>query len=208
MTIGIDINDVLRDNSRQFLKIYRKFVDDSFKMDGNDPKDISFIDDYDFMNVFPFESQHEYQQFKYVTYPFELFGRAEPIEKNLPYVFNDWTQRTLRDLDEENVPNIIIVSPYEIALTIQASLSFMAANSFRNREYYFPLDSMTIWDRCDILITANPNLIKNAPEGKIPVKIEMPYNKDVECKLTFDSLMSVIKDENDTIIKILEGKNE
>jgi hypothetical protein len=64
---------------------------------------------------------------------------------------------------------------------------------------------MTIYDRCDILITANPNLIKNCPEGKTVVKINTPYNADVECRYSFDSLLGAIKDENETIIKIIEG---
>ena len=62
---------------------------------------------------------------------------------------------------------------------------------------------MTIWDKCDILITANPNLIKNKPEEKIAIKINMPYNVDVECKYSYDSIIDMINDENEIIINKL-----
>ena len=45
--IAIDINDVLRDYTRQFANIYKKFIDNSF--------DIEYekIDDFNFLNIFP-----------------------------------------------------------------------------------------------------------------------------------------------------------
>jgi hypothetical protein len=35
------------------------------------------------------------------------------------------------------------------------------------------------WDGLDILITADPEALKNKPEWKISVKIKTPYNKDL-----------------------------
>ena len=69
----------------------------------------------------------------------------------------------------------------------------------RVREYYFPIDSSTIWDRCDVLITANPNLIQNCPSDKVVIAITKPYNKDIQTKYRFDTLMDVINDKNETI---------
>ena len=56
------------------------------------------------------------------------------------------------------------------------------------------------------MITANPNLIENCPEDKVVIKIERPYNKEVETKYSFSNLFEAIKDENETIIKIIEEK--
>lgn len=200
MKIAIDINDVLRDYTTQFKKYYIKSIDPSFEIEDKD------INSFDFFEVFPFKDRNAYNMFKYVDYAFELFGRAEATEKMLPYRFNDWTQKTLRNLDEDKVPEIMIVCPFETGLAIQSTYAFLSKIMSRVREVYFPVDSATIWDRCDILITANPNLIKNVPEGKTVIKIETPYNISAEAKYSFKSMTDVINDPNETVIKILLGE--
>lgn len=200
MKIAIDINDVLRDFTTQFKNYYIKGIDPSFEIEDKD------INSFDLSEVFPFKDKNAYYMFRYIDYAFELYGRAEAMDKMLPYRFNDWTQKTLRNLDKENIPEIMLVSPFEIGKSIQSTYSFLSKISSSVREVYFPIDSYTIWDRCDILITANPNLIENVPEGKIVIKIDTPYNKSVECKYSFKSLMDVITDENETVIKILTGE--
>ena len=200
MKIAIDINDVLRDFTTQFKNYYIKGIDPSFEIEDKD------INSFDLSEVFPFKDKNAYYMFRYIDYAFELYARAEAMDKMLPYRFNDWTQKTLRNLDKENIPEIMLVSPFEIGKSIQSTYSFLSKISSSVREVYFPIDSYTIWDRCDILITANPNLIENVPEGKIVIKIDTPYNKSVECKYSFKSLMDVITDENETVIKILTGE--
>ena len=200
MTLAIDINDVIRDNIYQFKCIYQKYVDGSFDIDLND------IDTYNLMDHYPFEDESELQQFKYVDYAFELYGRAETCDKMLSYALNDYLEKTLRDLDE--IPHVILFSPFEIGLTIQSTFSFLAARTIRAREVYFPIDSMTIYDRADVVITAQPSLIENCPEGKTVIKINKPYNKDIETKYSFNSMMDVINDPNETVVKIIENKIE
>ena len=200
MTLAIDINDVIRDNMYQFKCIYQKYVDGSFDIDLND------IDTYNLMDHYPFEDESELQQFKYVDYAFELYGRAETCDKMLSYALNDYLEKTLRDLDE--IPHVILFSPFEIGLTIQSTFSFLAARTIRAREVYFPIDSMTIYDRADVVITAQPSLIENCPEGKTVIKTNKPYNKDIETKYSFNSMMDVINDPNETVVKIIENKIE
>ena len=201
-TIAIDINDTLRDYTGQFIKIYNKVIDPSFDIDEDD------VTSFDFSEVFPFHSRDDYNAFKYEDAPYEIYARAEPMERMLPYRLNDWIYITLRDVDEDKVPNVIMVSPFEANLTIQATLVFLSNNIARVREFYFPMDSATIWDRCDILITANPNLIANVPEGKTVIKINAPYNKEAEAKYVFDSLMDVIQDPDETVLKLIEGDDD
>lgn len=205
LTIAIDINDVIRDYTRQFQKYYNKGVDPSFDIEYDD------IKDFDLSNVFPFKNEYDeidnrlYYKFKYEDYAYELFGRADVMERNLPSEMNLWVQNTMRNFDEGKNPQIMLVSPFEMNLSIQSTLSFLSRIGTRIREIYFPIDSQTIWDRCDILITANPNLIKSVPEGKTVIKINAPYNQDVKSELTFDSLSDVINDEKKTLIKIIEN---
>lgn len=196
--IAIDLNDVIRDYTSQFIDQYTKNIDPDCEIELED------VTDFDFYNVFHFDSREDYSNFKYVDYAYELFLKAQPMDRMLSYRFNDWLQTTLRDLEEENIPEVMLVSPLEANLTIQATLGFLSKLPSRVREIYFPVDSATIWDRCDILITANPNLISNVPEGKTVIKVEAPYNKDAECEYTFKSMMDIITDKEETIIKLLE----
>jgi len=200
MKIAIDINDVIRDNMSRFMEVYQKYMDPQFEIKLED------IDSFDQMEVYPFEDRDDLAKFKYVDYPYELYGRAQCCDKMLPYVLNDWTEKTLRDLDEENVPEVMFFSPFEMGLSIQSTFAFLSGNTFRVREVYFPIDSMTIYDRADIVVTAQPSLIENCPEGKVVVKVNKPYNKECKAGYSFDSLMDIIADKDETIIKILEHR--
>lgn len=200
MTLAIDINDVIRDNMFQFKNVYQRYIDGGFDIDLND------IDTYNMLDHYPFDSETDLNQFKYIDFAFELYGRAETCDKMLSYALNDYLEKTLRDIDD--VPNIILFSPFEIGLTIQSTFSFLAARTIRAREIYFPIDSMTIYDRADVVITAQPSLIENCPEGKCVIKINKPYNKEIETKYSFNSLMDVINDKDETLIKIMDHKIE
>ena len=161
-----------------------------------------------FFDIFPFETEEEYQKFKYIDNAYEIFGRAEAVDKMLPYKFNDWVYNTMKDFDDEDIPEIMLVSPFEANLSIQATLLFLSTFGSRVREIYFPVDSKTVWEKCDILITANPIYLENIPEGKTVIKINKQYNKDFETEYSFNSMMDLINDEDEIIRKIIEKKDD
>ena len=196
--IALDINDVLRDNLGQWISIYKEFVDGDFDIDANE------IKTNDMSKILPFRSKEEFERFNYMEYAYELYGRAAPKLK--PTKIVNWLQIDLREFEQGKMPEVILVSPMEMGVTIQSTLSFLVAVASRFREIYFPMDSATIWDRCDILITANPKFLKNIPNGKTVVKIEMPYNKDIECEHTFSSLEEMI--DSRFINKLLSQMDE
>jgi 5'(3')-deoxyribonucleotidase len=203
--IAIDINDVLRDYTRQFADTYKKNIDNSFDIKYED------INDFNFLNIFPFldengnADRYLYNKFKYEDYSFEIFGRAEAMDRMLPADFNLWTQNTMRNFDEENLPEIILFSPFEMNLSIQSTLSFLARFGIRVREIHFPIDSVKMWDKCDIMITANPHLLEATPDNKISFKVNAPYNKEAKGTFDFESMMDIIHDENNTLIKLIEN---
>ena len=198
--IAIDLNDVVRDYSGQFINCYQKLIDPKFEMKDEE------ITSFDFSECFPFKSKSEYNDFKYTDAAFELHARAEMTDARLQGVLTDWTDNILTNLDVDEDPEVFFFSPFELGITISATLSFLAAHGVRAREYYFPVNSMSIYDKCDILITANPNLVENCPDGKTVIMIDRPYNKNVETKYLFRNLFEAIKDEDETIIKLIEGK--
>ena len=203
--IAIDINEVLRDFARQFANIYKKYIDSSFDISYED------IDDFNFLNVFPFLDENGnsdlflFNKFKYEDYSFEIYGRADAMDRMLPSEFNLGTQKTMRNFDEENLPEIILFSPFEMNLSIQSTLSFLARFGIRIREIHFPIDSITMWDKCDVMITANPNLLEAKPEDKISFKINAPYNKEAKGTYEFDSMLDIIHDSNNTIVNLIEN---
>ena len=206
--IAIDINEVLRDFLRQFANMYKKTIDSSFDVE------YESIDDFNLLNIFPFLDSngnadiYRFNKFKYEDCAFEIYGRAEAMDRMLPAEFNLWTQNTMRNFDEEILPEIIIFSPFEMNLSIQSTLSFLARFGIRVREIHFPTDSITMWDKCDIMITANPNLLEWKPEDKISFKINAPYNKDSKGTYEFNSMLDIIHDENNTLIKIIEDDTD
>lgn len=199
MRIAIELNDVIRSYTSQFASYYKKGIDKDFDIDNVD----IYTNELD--KVFPFESEKAYQNFVYVDYPYELFGTAEPMKKNLPYRLNDWIQNDLRNMDVYP-PSIVLFSPFEFGLTIQSTHFFLSKIGSRIRECYFPEDSQTIWDRCDLLITANPLMLNNKPKDKITIKINAQYNKDCEADYSFDSLMDLMNDTTGLIEKIIKEK--
>lgn len=183
--LAIDLNDVVRDYSRNFVKYFKKGINPAI-----DESEMDFYTN-DMQQLLPFKSDEQYRRFVYEDYPFELYGKCPAVEKNLPRELNEWLEFVLPEDDIE----VIFVSPMECDLTIQSTFAFLAKIGSRVREVYFPIDSSTVWDKCDALITANPRFFINRPDEKKIIKINKEYNKDIESMVSYDSLMDIINDE-------------
>lgn len=197
MRIAIDLNDVVRDYSNNFLKYYVEGYNHEF-----DLSDFEFWSN-DMSAVFPFKSTASYNNFVYNDYAFELFGKCPVCSRKLESELNDWTEQTLKDLDTEEDIDVLFVSPMEYGLSIGNTYFFLSKLGTKIREAYFPTNSVTIWDKCDVLITANPQLLSEKPEGKVAIKIETDYNKEANSDYSFKSLSSFLTN-NDNINKLLE----
>ena len=112
------------------------------------------------------------------------------MTSNLPRDLNAWIELTLLDEDIE----VIFVSPMESDLTIQSTYAFLARIGSRVRETYFPIDSSTVFDKCDYLITANPRFF-GINDNKV-IKINKDYNRDYDIDMNYNSLMDIINDNN------------
>lgn len=207
MTIAIDINEVIRDYLRAFKKQYNKVVNPYFDVEYDD------INDFDLMNIFPFVDEEGYPNpkafnaFRFEDCAFEIYSRADLMERDIPAQLNMWINGTLRNFDEGKNPHVLLFSPFEMDLSIPSTLGFLARIGMRFRDIEFPIDSTKIWDKADVVITANPNLINLTPEGKYSFKINAPYNKGANGTFEFESIIDIIKDENKTIEKIIDGND-
>ena len=206
MTIGIDINEVLRDYLRAFEKQYNKVIDPTFVIDYDE------ITSFDLMEVFPFldeegmPHQAAFNAFRFEDCAFEIYARADLMEREIPAQLNMWVNATLRNFDEGKNPDVILFSPFEMNLSIPSTLGFLARTGMKFRNIKFPIDSTKMWDKCDIIITANPKLLSMTPDGKHSFKINAPYNKEVKGTYEFDTIVELIQDKDKTVEKIINGE--
>lgn len=198
MKICFTLDDVLRKKTYQMCQVYKKKVNADINLES------LRLDEKDMMKELNFTDKNKYNKFLYEDYPYEIFGEAPIAYKLLAPDFNMWLLG-LTNLDIEEPVGVMIANPFEFNLSIGWTCFFLSKLASRVREYYFPTDSITIWDRCDMLITAEPRLIKERPDGKICVKIEMPYNKDLEADYTYASVKDFLNDK-EKFYELIEEK--
>lgn len=200
MKICITIDDVIRAKTRQIGKVYEKYIDSDINLDA-----IEFKTD-DMSKEFNFPSTKEYFKFLYEDYPFEIFAEAPVMEKMLDKNLNLWhIDIENRDCDEDI--ELIIANPREFNASIGFTYFFLSQIATRIRNVFFPKDYSEIWDRCDVLITADVKLLDEKPEGKKSIKISAPYNKECKSDYTYDTLSDFLKDE-EIIDKLIGNEND
>lgn len=201
MKIAIDLNDVIRDFSNNFIRYYIEGYNHEFDLD-----DFEIWSNH-LNKVFPFKSDNAYTNFVYNDFAFELFGRCGVCSRNLEVELNDWTEKKIKNIDTEEEIELMFVSTMEYGNSIGNTYFFLSKLGTKIREVYLPKDSTTIWDKCDVLITANPDLIEIKPEEKIVIKINTDYNKDAVADYSFSSFSSFLSN-NDNIKVLLNEKGK
>jgi hypothetical protein len=188
--IGIEINNVIRDYNKQFVKYFKKAIDPLL-----DDKAID-IDNVNITDILKFSSKLEQNNFIYTDYPYEIFGCANPVHRNLPTKLNGWIQDMSNIEDEEY--KVVLFGLLEQALSIQSTYYFLSKIGSRARQVMFPENGADMWNECDVIITTNPNIIENKPDGKKVILIEKSYNTHLKDKsiLQYNSLMDLIEDNN------------
>ena len=200
LTIGVELNHVIRNINRQILKYYAKEYDPSMDWEELDDK-VDIFDKY-----CKFNSKYEKSNFLYVTYPYEIFACGDTIEKGLQVKITNWLSE-ITNIEDEDI-RIIFYSLDEDALTIQSTFFFLSKIGTRVRKVIFPKSIDELWNECDVVITArNEFFEKETPQGKKVVLINRDFNKDNKDKafLNYDNLSDVIND-NEFFKKV--GKNE
>lgn len=208
--IGIEINGVLRDTIGKFTQLYEKHMIDEEDMDqktfdvdlsGNTEEIIlseqfkyeilSDVDSLNLMNHFSFRDEDELYHFMYEDFAMQLFGHAGSTET---FTFNDLNEIYLNLRDDYD---LLIVSD-EIGKSKPASLFFLSKFGclLEKVKFYSNSTINSMWDEVDILLTANPDLLLNKPDGKIVVKYNTEYNKNISS----DYSINVLK-EFDEILK-------
>ena len=186
MKISIDLNDVLRAYTAQFASYYKKNIDRKFDIDAVD------VWTNDLVQIFPFKSREDYLSFLYDDYVFEIFGAADKTHKNIGSTFSDWCV-DLENLDD--IPELTIVSVDEYNKSIGSTYFFLSKLAVQVPTVKLYLKDHNIWDECDVLITANPELLMLKPEGKVSVKIKTSYNEEEDSDFTYNGFIELLNDK-------------
>jgi hypothetical protein len=184
MRIAIDLNDVIRDFSNNFLKYYLDLYNHEF-----DLSDFEFFSK-DLKLVFPFQNDDSYYRFMYEDNAFELFAKCPTCSSSTDSDLKKFISKAKEDYDID----IIFVSTKEYGLSMGATYFFISKLNPSIREVFLPFDSTEIWDRCDALITADPNLIGSKPDDKTSILIDFDYNKGVAADYKFNSFKRLVDD--------------
>ena len=185
LTIGISLNEVLRDFLSQFVYVYTKYIG---------PTDIKEADitTFNLLNHFPsFANVEELNRFLYLESPLEIFGHADQMSKGLIQHFNEF----IMDIKDDGEHEVVLVSK-EANKSIPGTYFFLSKTGCRVEKLNFIQQSEEEWNGIDILITANPDALKAKPNGKISVKVNASYNADSVADFTIDSILEIFMDES------------
>ena len=151
------------------LEIERAFIEVS---DSEDPMGLT--------KLFKFKDHQEFVEFLYQDQAFEIFSRT-------PLTYS----RAMFDLDE--LYSSLTKRNYAITIVSQerenskpATLLFLAQNNFKGNNIKFLYDYSKIWELYDIIITADPYIIKTKPEKKICLKIITEQNNEIKGDRVFE----------------------
>jgi hypothetical protein len=198
MRIAIDVNGVLRNTIEKIEQTYQKFMidkieglesEDTFKYEMNLPVKSINIQDH-----FSFQNDEEAYSFLYEEFPMEIFGHAQSSEYT---TFND-----LNDvyINMRSNHEFLIVSN-EIGRSKPATLFFLSkfGCQLEKIKFYSVSTIESMWDEMDILITANPDLLKNFPTEKRIIKFETEYNEHINCDHSISSIKELEAKLNEII---------
>ena len=191
MKIVFTLDDVIRAKTHQIGKIYQKYVDPDIDLSSLD------LSSGNMQEILGFKNKKEYDKWLYEDYPFEVFAEAVATEKYVDKKLNLWLLSLDDNEDIEEDVEVALSNPYEYNASIGFTYFFLSKIATRIREVFFPTDSNEIWKRCDVLITADPKLLKSKDdENKIAIRIETDYNKDCQCDMSYRTLRELLDDED------------
>ena len=185
--IGIELNGVVRNINKQILKYYQKDIDPSLDIDEIDEND-------DVFKYAKFDSKASRNEFIYIDYPYEIYGCAKTMNKEIPSDMNNWLSE-LTNYEDDDV-EIFFFSMDEEYLTIQSTYFFLSKIGTRVRKVIFPKKYDEILKDADVIITADPSKLKYNGVYKILIKNKFNDSEKDIADRTYDSLNEVIKDEN------------
>jgi hypothetical protein len=187
MRIGVELNGVLRDTLKKIQQEYEKwYIENPFKEEGEEEFEYQVISDLttlNIMNHLKFKNEDELYDFLYKEHTMEIFGHSGSVEISSMSDFNEFY------LDIRDNHDVLIVSD-EMGKSKPASLFFISKFGclVETVKFYSELTINLMWDSIDVLLTANPKLLLDYPEGKTIIKFNTIYNSEINNEHSISSI--------------------
>ena len=185
MRIGIELNGVLRDTLKKIQQEYEKwYIENPFKEETEfEYKVNSDLTTLNISEHLSFKDEDDVYNFLYKEHTMEIFGHAGSVETSSMMDFNDFY------LNMRDEHDILVVSD-EMGKSKPASLFFISKFGclVETVKFYSESTINSLWDSVDILLTANPQLLLNHPDGKVVVKYNTTYNSDIKTKYSISKV--------------------
>jgi hypothetical protein len=187
MRIGVELNGVLRDTLKKIQQEYEKwYIENPFKEEGEEEFEYQVISDLttlNIMNHLKFKNEDELYDFLYKEHTMEIFGHSGSVEISSMSDFNEFY------LDIRDNHDVLIVSD-EMGKSKPASLFFISKFGclVETVKFYSELTINLMWDSIDVLLTANPKLLLEYPEGKTIIKFNTIYNSEINNEHSISSI--------------------
>jgi hypothetical protein len=187
MRIGIELNGVLRDTLKKIQQEYEKwYIENPFKEEGEEDFEYQVISDLttlNIMNHLKFKNEDELYDFLYKEHTMEIFGHSGSVEISSMTDFNEFY------LDIRDNHDVLIVSD-EMGKSKPASLFFISKFGclVETVKFYSESTINLMWDSIDVLLTANPKLLLDHPEGKTIIKFNTIYNSEINNEHSISSI--------------------
>ena len=185
MKIGIGINGVIRDFITKFESVYDKYYpSDDEESPERDISSLNLLEHFVFTG-----GTEELNKFLYVDSSLEIFGHAGETKLNSVEHLNQ-----IHNLIEDMGHTPILISK-ELNNSKPATLFFLSKLSAKINNIIFVRDNLKKWDFVDVMITADPEVLENKPNGKVSIKVINHYNKDCQSDYTVIDLKEILDDK-------------
>ena len=177
MIISVTINDVLRDILARFEDVYNKYHEEGVTSTVKTP---------DLLKYTHFKTSEELYEFMYEESPMEIFGQAKEVEINV--------MTHLKNLYKEMPKNYRLrIVGDDLGRAKSSTLWFLAKYGCSCDEVSFysteTLDEM--WQKTDLFITADVDIIKSKPKNKELIIVDKVYNEDLICNLRIKTIKDI-----------------
>jgi hypothetical protein len=188
MKFAFDTDEVLRDTIGKVRAVYEKFfIEDYVYEEGEEEFEYKInepITSEKLENHFLFPTESQFINFMYLDFPMNICGHAPSISSNTFNVLSEIQKNVIKKKDKLNV----ICSA--VAKQKPASLFFFSKYGLEVNEiiFYNKKTLKNMWTRHDVIVTANPDLLKLKPNNKKSIKINTTYNTNIPSDFSIDSI--------------------
>lgn len=210
MEIFISIDGVLRNTIQKFDYHYKDaYLNSEFENETNFEYGVTDeIKNNNLLSSHKFQSVEEFEYFLFIEYPIEIFGHAGISYSN---VFTELN----KIIHENSEMNFTVIGCNEFAKAKPATLFFLSKNGFlgNNIKFIKSIEVEGMWNKCDVWITDNEDIINKCPENKICYKFNTDYNKYFTYKNEISKLTEITNlwlksSENPTTLTLTQSQKD